>query len=442
MHTSRRHPASSPRPRIAKDSLAHAFTEAAAIIAAVQEGRNATDVFEHALHTAHPPWSDAMRGAIRDLAWSALRDHAHAQHLLGQLLHKPLPEQVEGILSLAMLRMNARPEEHHTTVNQAVDAVAALAPGLRGVANGVLRNYLRRQDELERLADAHEPARYRHPQWWIDRVRQQYPDAWASILAAGNEKPPMTLRVNRRRSDVQTVSAALTQASIPHTVLDDCAIRLDSPVPVTRLPGFDNGLISVQDYGAQFAARLLDVQPGQRVLDACAAPGGKTAHLLESADVQLTALEIDAQRAERVRENLQRLGLQAELLIGDAGRPRKWWNGEPFERILADVPCSASGVLRRHPDIKWLRRPEDIDSFARQQAHLLEQLWRTLAPGGKLLYATCSIFAEENSMQIQRFCRAHPDAQRLPIHDKDELQLLPDTQHDGFYYALLQKHPA
>ena len=214
---------------------------------------------------------------------------------------------------------------------------------------------------------------------------------------------------------------------------------LDAPLPVALLPGYAEGRVSVQDAGAQWAAGLLDPQPGERVLDACSAPGGKTAHLLERADLALLALELDPQRARRVELNLARLGLAAELKVADCRMLADWWDGRPFDRILADVPCSASGVVRRHPDIKWLRRDTDVVHFAAQQAEILEALWHTLAPGGTMLYVTCSVFDEENAAQIARFCARHADAQRLPIQGRPDLQLLPDAEHDGFYFALLRK---
>jgi 16S rRNA (cytosine967-C5)-methyltransferase len=236
--------------------------------------------------------------------------------------------------------------------------------------------------------------------------------------------------------------AELAAAGLAARALREDAILLDQPVPVTRLPGFAAGLVSVQDYGAQQAARLLDVHDGQRVLDACAAPGGKAAHLLECAEIALTALELDAQRARRITENLQRLGLTADVRVADTRQPDRWWDGQRFDRILADVPCSASGVARRHPDSKWLRRASDVAGFAHTQARILDALWPLLAPGGKMLYCTCSLFVEENAAQITAFVARQRNARRLPTgHAEPELQLLPTTTHDGFYYALLEKIP-
>jgi 16S rRNA (cytosine967-C5)-methyltransferase len=282
--------------------------------------------------------------------------------------------------------------------------------------------------------------RFRHPAWWIARLRTSFPEAWQGALEAGNQHPPMALRVNGRCAGVAAVQAELSDAGHVCRRLANDALLLERPLPVGQLPGFAEGRLSVQDAGAQWAAHWLDLAPGQRVLDACAAPGGKAAHILERAEVDLLALELDAARVARVRDNFARLGLAAELRHADCRAVDAWWDGRPFDRILADVPCSASGVVRRHPDIKWLRRATDIARFAAQQGEILDALWPTLAPGGKLLYVTCSLFDEENHGQIARFCERHPDARRLDIDGRPAQQLLPDAEHDGFFYALLAKH--
>jgi 16S rRNA (cytosine967-C5)-methyltransferase len=401
----------------------------------------------------------AARPAVMDLAFGTLRDCGRGDFLLGRLLAKPLSEPlIRALLLVALFRLEQRPQDAHTTVDQAVHAAGGIARGrLKALVNGVLRSFLRSRDELLAAAEADLVAHWRHPPWWIERLRAEQPRTWQQVLTAGNGHPPMTLRVNRRRVPqgdfLRGVASAvpgdtashnflrqLDAAGIAARALDDAAIRLESPVAVERLPGFSDGWVSVQDWGAQFSAPLLDVRDGQRVLDACAAPGGKAAHILELAAVDLTALELDPQRAGRVRENLDRLGLRATVRVADCQRLDDWWDGRPFERILADVPCSAAGVARRHPDIKWLRRAADVAQFARTQAAILDALWRVLAPGGKMLYCTCSVFRAENSAQIEAFAARHADALRLPTHGTDvELQLLPGPDHDGFYYALLQK---
>ncbi len=424
--------AASPAPPVRRaPPLARALAAAARAVAAVLGGRTP----EAALARADA----AARPAALDLAFTALRDHGRGDFLLDRLLARPLKDQeARALLLVALARLERRPEEAHTIVDQAVTAAGKT---WKRLTNAVLRNFLRRRDELLAAADADEVARWRHPAWWLDALRLAYPAHWEEIAAAGNSHPPMCLRVNRcHRPAGADFLAELARAGIAARTLDDTALLLDKPVPVERIPGFREGRVSVQDWGAQHAAALLDARDGMRVLDACAAPGGKSAHLLERADIDLTALEVDAVRAARIGETLDRLGLAATVRVADAARPRDWWDGRPFERILADVPCSASGVARRHPDIKWLRRSADVAGFARAQAAILDALWPTLAPGGKMLYCTCSVFPAENGEQVGAFVARHADARRLPTGGAaDELQLLPGPDHDGFYYALLRK---
>jgi 16S rRNA (cytosine967-C5)-methyltransferase len=382
--------------------------------------------------------ADAVRGAVRDIAYGVLRHKGELEAVLGQLLQKPLQNSRTHALLLCALYqlLHTRAAAHAVVYN----AVAAVPANFRGLVNAVLRNTQRRQEALLAAARATPEGRTNHPAWWVERVHAAYPDEWRAILRAGQLHPPMTLRVNRRKTSVEQVLSELAGAGIAASHSGEWAITLERPLPVSKLPGFAEGRVSVQDAGAQWAAPLLDLKPGQRVLDACAAPGGKTGQLLESAELEVLALDADEARLVRVRENLDRLHLVAMLEVGDAARPDGWWDGRPFDRILADVPCSASGVVRRNPDIKWLRRPQDIAGFARQQATILDALWQLLAPGGKLLYVTCSIFPEENAEQIQAFLARHGNARRLALPEAlGNGQLLPDEAHDGFYYALLQR---
>lgn len=381
------------------------------------------------------------RAAVQDMCYASLREYGTLAALRDALLSKPLSDPaIAALLAVALRQLRVHPEAAHTIVNEAVEAAAAMQPWARGLANAVLRSYLRRDDA--EVATLPPVARWNYPQWWIDKVAQAYPLDWQAVLAAGNRHPPMMLRVNARRGSVAICLSQIQEAGIEATQVGASALRLARPVSVSRLPGFVDGTVSVQDAGAQYAASLLDIRDGQRVLDACAAPGGKTGHMLELADVDLTALDNDALRLERVGENLIRLGLSAQLKLGDAATPEGWWDGVGFERILADVPCSASGVVRRHPDIKWLRRPDDIAQFVAQQSLILAALWQCLAVGGKLLYVTCSIFPEENQQQVDAFLLANDDARQLPL-DCEPLsvgQLLPNDNHDGFFYALLEKN--
>ena len=428
------HPAHLP-----EDSLGNALRTSAELIAEVVGGTTLTEALAR-LWAARPATPAGVRGAILDLTYSTLRDYGRQDFILGKLLQKPLPEPVQSLLRVALHRLAVRPDTAHTVVDQAVSAAATLLGGkFKGVANGVLRNALRQAGDLAQAADADMVAEHRHPPWWIRRLKSQYPQKWRAILAAGNTHPPMALRVNPLRASDDEVLADFAAADIATKRLAPGTLLLDQPLSVSRIPGFAEGCVSVQDAGAQHAARHLDLADGQRVLDACAAPGGKSAHILESADVALTALDTDPARARRITENLARLGLAAEVKTADCRNLDAWWDGRPFDRILADVPCSASGVVRRNPDIKWLRRSDDIPRFAAQQAEILDALWQTLAPGGKMLYATCSVFADENGDQIAAFAARHPDCRRLPIAGQLDCQYLPCADHDGFFYALLEK---
>jgi len=364
--------------------------------------------------------------------------------VLAQLMRSPPRDsRIYCLLLVALYQLQYRRSAAHAVVNEAVSAAVALNPRApKALVNGVLRNFLRQPDQLLSRAAQSIEGCYSHPAWWVERLRREYPGQYADILDQGNTRPPMTLRVNRRRTTVQAYMSMLAAKDMAAEPVGESALMLAQPVPVGELPGFADGLVSVQDLGAQWAAALLQPRNGQRVLDACAAPGGKTAHLLETAEVDCIALDADTSRLEKVRENLQRLGLRARLQRGDAGAPDQWWDGVPFDRVLADVPCSASGVVRRHPDIKWLRREEDLARYVEQQASILDALWRTLATDGKLLYATCSVFPDENRLQVASFLERHPDAQSLPLDaaaGTDDGQLLPGPKHDGFFYALLGK---
>ena len=391
-------------------------------------------------HRAQQLQTPGERGALQDIVYGSLRQLGRLDCWLGALLERPLTDpQLGWLLRVAIYQLAYTRAPAHAVVHNAV--TAAGEGWRRGLANAVLRNFQRRRAELEKIAEAQPSARWSHPDWWIARLQAEYPAHWQGILEAGLLHPPFTLRVNFRHGDVAGYLQRLAEAGHPARQTGEDAVTLDKAISVHSLPGFDEGHVSVQDAGAQWAARLLDAQPGERVLDACAAPGGKTGHILERAEVDLIALDVDALRLERVQENLERLKLSAKRVVGDASNPDSWWDGQPFDRILADVPCSASGVVRRNPDIKWLRRPEDIAQFAAQQAVMLEALWRMLAPGGTLLYATCSVFHEENNGQVQAFMIRHAhDAKRRSLPESlSDGSLLPDAEHDGFFYALLQK---
>lgn len=419
-------------PSHVQHALSESLAGAARAVAAVLGGASLSAVLV-------PTGRRSLDAAVQDLAYATLRDYGVGDAVLARLAHRPFADAaVRALLLVALRELAAGHAADYTVVSQAV--TAAEATGLaraKGLVNGVLRNYLRDRQALDRAALDSESARFRHPQWWIDRLRRDHPERWEAILAAGNGHPPMTLRVNVRRTSADAYAARLAQAGIAARRVGPVALRLDRARPVTELPGFADGEVSVQDAAAQRAAALLDLAPGQRVLDACAAPGGKAAHILESADVELLALDEDSVRGARIAAGFARLGLRGDVAIADAGEPAAWHDGRAFHRILLDAPCTASGVVRRHPDIKWLRREADVAAFARQQTRLADALWQVLAPGGRMLYATCSVFREENADRIDAFLARHADATALPVAGGAEC--LPDEEHDGFFYALLAR---
>jgi 16S rRNA (cytosine967-C5)-methyltransferase len=420
---------------------------AAIAVSNVLAGRNLTLALPEALGS-YPHATPQQRGAAADLSYGTLRFYGEVNAYLEKLLEKPLSnEHLTALLLVAIYQLLHDKADDFTVVNQAVKAASYAKPKwAKGLVNGVLRNFLRQKEALLESIKKDEVALYSYPQWWINKLKNQYPSDWQSILNVGNTHPPMTLRVNIKKSNAQEYCQLLTRQDIAATQLGAQAVMLEKPLPVEQVSGFAEGVVSVQDYGAQLAAYLLDLQPNMKVLDACSAPGGKTGHILEMAEINLTALDNDATRLNRVASNLARLNLQANLQLGDAST----WKSEPsFDRILADVPCTASGIVRRHVDIKWLRREADIVSFTQQQAQILANLWHLLSKGGKLLYVTCSIFKEENQQQIDSFLQKNGDATQLALKLNNEIekdihivngQLIPTSQHDGLFYALLQKN--
>jgi 16S rRNA (cytosine967-C5)-methyltransferase len=404
------------------------------VVGAVIEERRSLDRALESLRLA-----GRTRAAVMDLSYGVLRQYGLLRALLDALLDRPLSDPpLRYLLLVGLQELLAGETPAYAVVNETVAAAPARA---RGLVNAVLRNFQRRREALLEAARKDPVARWNHPGWWIDRLRDQYPEHWQVILEACNGHPPMTLRVNRRRASLAACRERLGQAGLEAEQTGEWALTLARPVSVADLPGFAEGLVSVQDLGAQYAAPLLECAEGMRVLDACAAPGGKTGHLLEAWGLRLTALDADAGRLGRVKDNLARLGLVAPILAGDAARPRDWWDGLPYDRILLDAPCSASGVVRRHPDGKWLKRSGDATALAARQAELLEALWPLLGVGGKLLYATCSLFREENRDRITTFLARHPEAVEEPLDLPGGRagQLLPNEHHDGFFYARLVK---
>ena len=431
--------------------LSRLLEHSAAALQAVRAGRSLND----ALAATPAP----LRPGVQALTFHALRHLGGTSEVLRLLAAKPPAAPVEALLCVALALLWPQPQPPyavHTLVDQAVAAARRRAPGAAAFVNAVLRRFVRERDARVEQALASPVAVWNHPAWWIEQLQQDWPAQWQALLAAANQHPPMTLRVNRRRlsgADYQRRLAAQGQASrlLADPAHGGQALVLARPCPVEALPGFADGEVSVQDASAQRAAWLLmadgGLAPGARVLDACAAPGGKTAHLLELAELELLALDQDAQRLRRVDDTLRRLRLRAELKVGDAAQPSAWWDGRLFDAILLDAPCSASGIVRRHPDIRWLRRSDDLRSLAALQSRLLEALWPLLKPGGRLLYATCSVFKCEGQARIDAFLqRVGPASATLHPASPGHLLTVPDNPaddaeplHDGFYLALIQK---
>lgn len=390
---------------------------------------------------------------VQEMAYGTLRWYHQLEAVANQLLDKPLKIKDQDLhlsLLLGLYQLRFMRVATHAAVDETVDAVIALGkPWAKGMVNACLRSYVRNPARADGIVERNPSARFSHPTWFIDMLRRDHAEQWEQILNANNERAPMTLRVNLCRQSRDAYRQRLHDVGIAATILNalDTALVLETPVPVSALPGFDTGEVSVQDAAAQLAANLLDAQPHQRVLDACAAPGGKTAHLLErTPDINLTALDIDAARILKITANLNRLGLVADIREGDATVPDSWWDKQPFDRILIDAPCSATGVIRRHPDIKLRRRPDDIAMLTATQKQLLERLWPLLRPGGKLLYVTCSVLSDENEQQIAAFLVCHADASEEALaHPAAEkrlhgIQILPGRETmDGFFYACLAK---
>ena len=427
-----------------------------AVLAVARDGRT----LEDALRAAE--LSDGQRPAVWSLAFGTIRWFFELEACLGRLVSRPMQDldpQVRALALVGLYQLTHGDTPEHAAVAETVEAARALGrPRAAGFVNAVLRRFQRERAAILESVRREPPARFAHPGWLIDALKRDWPGGHEALLDAANGHPPMWLRVNLRRSDVVRYAARLREEA--GLEADGCAfapeaLRLSRPVDVTKLPGFAEGEVSVQDAAAQLAAHLLDAHPGSRVLDACAAPGGKACHLLERVPSlgRLVALDLDEGRNRRVRENLDRLGLEAEVVTGDACEPSGWWDGQPFDRILLDAPCSGTGVIRRHPDIKLLRKPGDIPAFAARQRRLLGSLWELLAPGGRLLYATCSVLRAENAAVIEAFLRDVPQAAEVtesarlflpgqpPVTGAGPGLALPTgaADTDGFYYACLEK---
>ncbi|MBR6027328.1 MAG: 16S rRNA (cytosine(967)-C(5))-methyltransferase RsmB [Neisseriaceae bacterium] len=374
---------------------------------------------------------------LMDISYGVQRFSGSLKFYLNALLNRHIQDKIcDSLLRVALYQLSYTRNMEHAVVNEAVIASDRIANGkYKSLVNAILRRFLREKKSIQSAAQKNRVARDNFPLWWLKRLEKDYPQNARKIIDCAATHPPMTLRINCRKTCGKEYISLLKQHDIDAILLDDYAVRLDKGVPVSQLPHFADGFVSVQDFGAQRAAYILDVKDGERVLDACCAPGGKTTHILELANCDMTALDIDNKRLSQVAENLSRLNFQAKLHACDAAKTEEWFDGKLFDAILADVPCTASGVVRRNPDIKWLRRPNDAAKTANQQIPLLDNLWSCLKTGGRMLFATCSIFQEENVHQKDAFLLRNPNASC-----KVEEVLLPNENHDGFYYALLEKN--
>ncbi|WP_295960151.1 16S rRNA (cytosine(967)-C(5))-methyltransferase RsmB [Rhodoferax sp.] len=399
----------------------------------------------------------SLRPGVQSLVFHSLRNLGRAEALRAQLAKRPPPPAADALLctALALVWQEAdAPYEVFTLVDQTVEAAnRGPAKAQASFINACLRRFLRERDALVSVTDRDPVAVWNHPRWWIQRLKNEQPQRWKDILHANNQHAPMTLRINIRKTTPALIQSTLAAINIEAFFVGDSGVALARARPVQEIPGFAEGAVSVQDAAAQMAAPLLlagmDTAQPMRILDACAAPGGKTIHLLELVQAEVTALDIDPIRCERVQHNLQRQGLQATVLVADANQPATWWDGRQFDAILLDAPCTASGIVRRHPDVRWLRRETDIAQLARLQASLLQQLWPLVRSGGRLLYCTCSVFRAEGQDQIETFLAYHTDARLLPSPGHlqprtwDLAEAVPDNRicdNDGFFYALLEKH--
>ena len=382
---------------------------------------------------------------IKALTYGTVRFLGQSKFKIEKLARNKIDNKlIESLLCVVFYQLSQEKFNDFTIVDQAVNAAKKIDHRKGNFVNAILRNYLRKKIQLNEEIIQNHAATYSYQDWWVQKIKKEFPSNWEQVLNIGNNHPPLTLRINKRKISKEKYTKILEKNNIEYQVISEVTLILKNPINVNEIPGFSGGYFSVQDYGAQLAAGLLDLKKGHKVLDACAAPGGKTCHMLESEDINLTALEVDKKRKDKITDNLKRLDLCANVINDSLSENNSWWKGELFDRILLDVPCSASGIVRRHVDIKWLRQPGDLKKFSETQYDLLRNAWRMLADRGKLLYVTCSIFEDENNDVIDKFKKVNSNATEIEItlpsnieHQKN--QLLPSEIHDGLFYALFEK---
>ena len=422
----------------------HSQWLAAMIVEQVLLGKNLDKSFDLILNKYNNVEIDNL-SQIKDMVYGAIRDLGKSNFYINKLVKNKIENRcLEGLLHIALFQITHERSNNFTLVNEAVDAAKKIDHKKSAFINAVLRNFLRKKDELQQELNEDESAVYSYPNWWIQKVKNQYPKNWKDILTIGNQRPPLALRINLKKIGVNEYSAILDKHEINHTLVGGECLIINIPLGVDKIPGFSEGKVSVQDFGAQLAAHLIDLKKGHKVLDACSAPGGKACHMMELNSIELLAIESDKKRTNKIQENVDRQGLKAKILNEKISSQNKWWDKECFDRILLDVPCSASGIVRRHVDIKWLRRINDFKNFGENQQSLLRSVWPMLKENGKLLYITCSIFEEENRDVIEKFKQDAGNVSELSINFPSNVthinnQILPSENHDGLFYALLQK---
>ena len=422
----------------------HSQWLAAMIVEQVLLGRNLDKSFQLVL-TKYSNEAENLP-QIKDMTYGAIRDLGKSKFYINKLVKNKIENLcLESLLHIVLFQINHSRSNDFTLVNQAVDAAKKIDHKKSSFINAVLRNFLRNKVNLEKELKEDESAVYSYPKWWIEKVKKQYPKDWQDILNIGNQRPPLALRINLQKLKINEYSITLDEEGIEHSLVSDECLIIKKPLDVNKIPGFLDGKVSVQDLGAQLAAHIIELKNNQKVLDACSAPGGKACHMLEIKKIQLTAIESNKQRTTKIIDNIKRQGFTAKILNKKIDNKNEWWDKQYFDRILLDVPCSASGIVRRHVDIKWLRRINDFQNFADNQLTLLRAAWPMLKEGGKLLYVTCSIFEEENRDVIEEFKKGLSNVSEINIKFPSNIahiknQVLPSDNHDGLFYALLQKN--
>ena len=418
----------------------------AKVLEKLLNGSNLDKSFDAVFNSSKSKSIDIQESQIKALTYGSVRFLGKSRFIIDQLVKNKIENRtVECLIHIALYQLSQEKFNNFTIVNQAVDAAKKIDFRKSKFVNAILRNYLRSKDDLHALLNQEQVAKYSYQNWWINKVKIEFKNDWEEILEIGNQHPPLTLRINKRNINIEKYSETLINNGLEHQIISNTGLIIKNPLNINDIPGFLEGNISVQDFGAQIATELLDIKRKQKILDACAAPGGKTCNIVEYANVDVTALEIDEIRAKKIVDNLRRLELNANVIHGELCNDNLWWDGEHFDRILLDVPCSASGIVRRHVDIKWLRQMNDLKKFSEMQYLLLKSAWPLLKCGGKLLYVTCSIFSNENRDVIERFKKEFIDVNEIELvypnnikHIKN--QLIPSENHDGLFYALLEKN--